>query len=230
MSEDNFTPFVSGTWPDFFYETNSWELSFYVPHDMPRLIEKCGGVDVFESRLDTFFTHTTPENPSNNIGLFQVTNEPGFLVPTLYNYINRPDKTASIVRQTLATRYNTTREGLPGNDDSGSMSSWYISHALGFYPNAGQDLYLVSSPIFEKVTIHLENGESLIIISKNASAKNIYIQSAIMNGKPLNRCWFKHTDIMNGGVLTFIMGDSPTNWSKDGRIPPSGIDFISRME
>lgn len=93
------------------------------------------------------------------MGLFQISNEPGFLTPTLYNYVGRPDKTAEVVRKTLKERYNTTKEGIPGNDDSGSMSSWYVFHALGFYPNTGQDLYLISSPTFEEAVIHLKMGE-----------------------------------------------------------------------
>ena len=84
------------------------------------------------------------------------------MTPTLYNYVGRPDKTAEVVRKTLKERYNATKEGIPGNDDSGSMSSWYVFHALGFYPNTGQDLYLISSPTFEEAVIHLENGERFI--------------------------------------------------------------------
>ena len=218
--EDKFSVFTSGTWPDFLYETFSWEMSFYVPHDVNRLIEKCGGKEKFINRLDTYFTHERWDQRWF-MGLFQISNEPGFLVPTFYNYAGRPDKTAEVVRKTLQTRYNTTREGIPGNDDSGSMSSWYIFHALGFYPNAGQDVYLISSPLFQEVIISLENGKELKIVAKNANDKNIYIQSAKLNGQELNRCWFRHTDISDGGSLEFIMGNKPSKWGQSGELPPS---------
>jgi predicted alpha-1,2-mannosidase len=222
-SQDKFSTLKAGTWPNFFYESNSWELSLYVPQDVKKLIEKCGGKQAFESRLDTFFTHSL-KNKNDKLGLFQVTNEPGFLTPNLYNYINKQDKTAALVRKILAKFYNTSRSGLPGNDDSGAMSSWCIFQALGFYPNTGQDVYLVSSPTFKEVTIHLENGNSLHLTAQNASPENIYIQSVKLNGKPLNQCWFKHTDIMNGGTLSFFMGNKPSGWSSSGQLPPSLSD------
>jgi predicted alpha-1,2-mannosidase len=222
-NEDKFSTLKTGSWPDFFYESNSWELSFYVPQDVKKLVEKCGGKEAFERRLDTFFTHQV-KNKNDGLGIFQVTNEPGFLIPVLYNYIDKQEKSAALVRKILSTCYNTSRSGIPGNDDSGAMSSWYIFQSLGFYPNTGQDVYLVTSPIFKDVVIHLGNGNSLHITALNASPKNIYIQSAEINGKPLNQCWFKHTDIMNGGTLSFIMGDKPSVWSSTGQLPPSMSD------
>lgn len=219
---DSFTTIKTGSWPDFFYESNSWEISFYVPQDVKTLIEKCGGNEAFESRLDTFFTHTIKKN--DGLGIFNVSNEPGFLTPVLYNYINKQNKTAALVRKILATSYDTTRSGIPGNDDSGSMSAWYIFQALGFYPNTGQDVYLISSPLFEEVTIHLENGHSLHITAQHAGTENIYIQSAMLNGKPLQQNWFRHTDIIDGGTLSFVMNNKPSGWSKGGQLPPSMSD------
>lgn len=222
-SVDSISTLKGGSWPDFFYESNSWEISFYVPQDVKTLIEKCGGKDAFESRLDTFFTHPV-KNKDDNLGIFNVSNEPGFLTPVLYNYINKQDKTAALVRKILAASYNTSRSGIPGNDDSGSMSAWYIFQALGFYPNTGQDVYLVSSPIFKDVVIHLENGKSLHVTAQNAGPENIYIQSASLNGKPLQKDWFRHTDIMNGGSLSFVMGSKLSGWASDGQLPPSMSD------
>ena len=214
---DSFTTLKTGSWNDFFYESNSWEISFYVPQDVKTLIAKCGGKEAFESRLDTFFTH-------KKNGIFNVSNEPGFLTPVLYNYINKQYKTAVLVRKILATAYDTTSSGIPGNDDSGSMSSWYIFQSLGFYPNAGQDVYLISSPVFKEVSIHLENGHSLHIIAQNAGPENIYIQSAMLNGKPLQQNWFRHTDIINGGTLSFVMGNKSSGWSTTAQLPPSMSD------
>lgn len=164
------------------------------------------------------------------MGLFQISNEPAFLVPSLYNYVNRPDKAAEIVRKVLKNRYNISATGLPGNDDSGSMSAWYIFHAMGFFPNAGQDVYLISSPVFAHTTIRLENGNTFEIVATGASDKNIYIQSARLNGEPLDRCWLRHDEIVAGGTLEFVMGEEPSTWAFDGETPPSspvGIDEVS---
>ena len=164
------------------------------------------------------------------MGLFQISNEPAFLVPSLYNYVNRPDKAAEIVRKVLKNRYNISATGLPGNDDSGPMSAWYIFHAMGFFPNAGQDVYLISSPVFAHTTIRLENGNTFEIVATGASDKNIYIQSARLNGEPLDRCWLRHDEIVAGGTLEFVMGEEPSTRAFDGETPPSspvGIDEVS---
>ena len=222
--EDRYTVLTGGGWENPTYETFSFELSLYVPHDMKELIKKCGGEEKFTARLDTFFTHKEGDQRWR-IGMFQVSNEPGFLTPVLYNYVNRQDKTAAIVRNILENRYKTTRDGIPGNDDSGSMSAWYIFHSLGFYPNAGQDVYLISSPVFDKATLHLENGKTLTVTVKKNSDKNIYVQSVKLNGKSLDKNWFRHADISGGGTLEFVMGSKPSGWSSDGELPPSMSDM-----
>ena len=129
------------------------------------------------------------------------------------------------MRNILENRYKTTRDGIPGNDDSGSMSAWYIFHSLGFYPNAGQDVYLISSPVFDKATLHLENGKTLTVTVKKNSDKNIYVQSVKLNGKSLDKNWFRHADISGGGTLEFVMGSKPSGWSSDGELPPSMSDM-----
>jgi predicted alpha-1,2-mannosidase len=202
-----------GYWREFFYESHTWEYSFYVPHDMKKLIEICGGREEFLKRLETFFEE----------GFYNVNNEPGFLTPCLYNYVGRPDKTASRVNKIIAENYNTSRSGLPGNDDSGAMSAWFAFHAMGFFPVAGQDIYLISSPRFEKASICLDNGKTFQVIAKNTSAKNIYVQSAKLNGKPLQQAWFRHTNIKDGGELELFMGDNPSGWGQE-IVPPSMSD------
>jgi len=205
-----FTVHSAGGWWEVFYESKSWEYSLYVPHDVNKLIEKCGGKETFSRRLDVFFGKE----------YFQMWNEPGFLSPSLYNYIGEQPKTAKLVRGLLADHYDITPDGCPGNDDSGSMAAWYCFHAMGFFPNAGQDLYLISSPMFKKVTITMDNGKQFTITAKNASEKNIYIKKASLNGVPLNQSWFRHTDIMNGGTLDFEMSAKPAAWDT-GALPPS---------
>jgi predicted alpha-1,2-mannosidase len=200
----NFTTLQDGSWRDPFYESHSWEMSFYVPQDIDGLIAMAGGKEAFRRRLDTFFIN----------GYYNVNNEPGFLTPVLYNWIGRPDLTAQRVCHIINTNYNTTRKGLPGNDDAGAMSSWLVFHLLGFFPVAGQDLYAISSPHFKRAVIHLENGNDLVIRADNVSDKNIYIRSASLNGHPLDKSWFRHTRIAGGGELVFEMGSSPGQWGK----------------
>jgi predicted alpha-1,2-mannosidase len=213
MKWQKFDVLTAGSWPDFFYESNSWEYSLYVPHDVKSLIEKCGGKEKFISRLDTFFTNQ----------YFDIGNEPGFLTPCLYNYAGRPDKTAFVVKNNIPKHFNSSHTGIPGNDDSGAMGSFYALYAMGFFPNAGQDVYLITSPGFDKVTIHLENGKTFEIIAKNAGENNIYIQSATLNGKPFNQCWFSHNDIISGGKFEFILGNKPSQWGTT-ILPPSLSD------
>jgi predicted alpha-1,2-mannosidase len=207
-----FTVLSAGSWNDVFYESHSWEYSFFVPHDVRALIEGCGGREAFVARLDTFFRE----------GFFHVDNEPGFLTPLLYVYAGRPDKTSAAVVHLRQAHYNDTRSGLPGNDDSGAMSSLFVFHCLGFFPNAGQDVYLISSPAFDRAVVRMENGREVAIIAHGVSRENIYIQSATLNGQPLDRAWFRHAEIRQGATLEFQMGPKPSAWGV--ATPPSASD------
>ncbi len=135
---------VRGTWPDFFYEGDIWTYSIYAPQDMRRLIEMAGGDQMFVNRLDWTFLRRH----------FDVTNEPGFLIPVLYNYAGRPDKSADIVHLLLEKYFMDNRAGIPGNDDSGAMSSWLIFSTLGIFPVAGQDVYLISTPSIPDASLY----------------------------------------------------------------------------
>lgn len=214
-AEPNFL--VRGTWPDFFYEGDLWTYSFYAPHDVRKLIEMSGGKDTFVRRLDNIFYRQH----------FDVTNEPGFLIPVLYNWAGRPDKTAEIVNALLEKAFTDQRSGIPGNDDSGAMSSWFIFHSLGFYPNAGQPIYLIGTPSFPEVEMRLSNGKIFRIEAHNLDAGHVnhYIQSATLNGAPLNTSWFRHEQIANGGTLVFMMGSEPTKWGT-AEPPPSLSDTL----
>ncbi len=206
---EKFTVLQDGSWHDPFYESHSWEMSFYVPQDIGGLIKMCGGETAFRNRLDTFFVKD----------YYNVNNEPGFLTPVLYNWIGRPDLTEQRVCSIIRKNYNTTRSGLPGNDDSGAMSSWLVFHLLGFFPVAGQDLYTISSPHFSKAILHLGNGKTLVLTAKHVTDKNIFIQSAKLNGQSIDRSWFRHTEIANGGTLEFEMGNQPGDWATTSGYP-----------
>jgi predicted alpha-1,2-mannosidase len=209
---------VRGTWPDFFYEGDIWTYSIYAPQDMRRLIEMTGGNEAFIRRLDWTFLRNH----------FDVTNEPGFLVPVLYNYAGRPDKTADIVHMLLEKYFMDNRAGIPGNDDSGAMSSWLIFSTLGFFPVAGQDIYLISTPSIPDASLSLGNGKQLHIIAKNldSAGLNRYVQSVTLNGVDLPNSWFRHAQIKDGATLVFTMGSSPSNWGKSTP-PPSMSDDSS---
>lgn len=210
---EKYNPETAGSWCNFFYETNSWEYSFYVPHDVARLVKKCGGRESFLRRLDDFFDK----------GHFNIDNEPGFLTPLLYNYVGEQYRTVERIRTLLGRYYTDKADGLPGNDDSGAMSSWYVFQRMGFFPNAGQDVYLITAPSFPEVDIDMGNGRILRIVAENLSERNIYVKSVEFNGKPWVQSWFRHSDIEQGGILTFHMGSKPEKWAT-GMAPPSRSD------
>jgi predicted alpha-1,2-mannosidase len=211
---------VRGTWPDFFYEGDIWTYSIYAPQDMHHLIQMAGGNEQFVRRLDNTFLRRH----------FDVTNEPGFLLPVLYNYAGRPDKTADVVRLTLEKAFTDSRAGIPGNDDSGAMSSWLIFSTLGLFPVAGQDVYLISTPSIPDASLSLGDGKTLHIVSKNidSSGLNRYVQSATLNGVDLPNAWFRHAQIKDGATLVLTMGPAPSNWGKSTP-PPSMSDAGAQL-
>lgn len=204
---------VRGTWPDFFYEGDIWTYSIYAPQDMHRLIEMAGGNKEFIRRLDWIFLRRH----------FDVTNEPGFLIPMLYNYAGRPDKSADIVHMLLEKAFTDTRAGIPGNDDSGAMSSWLIFSTLGVFPVAGQDVYLIGTPSIPDASLSLGNGKSFRIVAKNLDPNglNRYVQSATLNGVDLPNAWFRHAQIKDGATLILTMGSAPSSWGT--KTPPPSM-------
>jgi predicted alpha-1,2-mannosidase len=210
--EEGFNVKERGTFKKgFLYEGDTWTYSLYVPQDVKKLIELSGGNAAFINRLDTFFSRK----------YYDVNNEPGFLTPCLYTWAGRPDKVSLTVRDIIKTHYSAKPGGLPGNDDSGAMSGWLAMNMMGFYPNAGQDVYLITAPAFSKTVIQLGDHKSLIITANNLNNENIYVQSAKLNGKPLNRAWFRHKEIVNGANLELAMGSKPSDWGTS--VPPPSL-------
>lgn len=197
-------------WCGFLYEGTSWDYSLFVPQDVAALIQRSGGADAFKSRLDTFFG-----NHFYNVG-----NEPDFLTPDFYHWIGRPDLSSKQIYEIVQSKYNASSTGIPGNDDSGAMSSWLAFHMLGLYPNAGQSYYLINSPFTKESTIKPESGKPFKIIARNLSDKKIYIQSAKLNGKPYPLSWIEHSDIIKGGLLELEMTDKASDWGA-APLPPS---------
>jgi predicted alpha-1,2-mannosidase len=166
------------------------------------------------------------------IGQYAQGNEPSFHIPYLYVFSGQPWKTQRRVREIMDLLYGDGPQGIPGDEDGGATSSWYVLSALGFYPECpGSPVYEIGSPIFSKSTITLGNGKVFTIIANHVSAQNKYIQSARLNGKPLGRAWFEHGEIASGGTLILEMGDKPNlQWGNAPEdAPPSMSDAVHRQ-
>ena len=185
-------PWYLPWWSTFFYEALSAEYSLSIPHDVPGLVEACGGAETFRKRLDMFF-----DRKRYNVG-----NEPSFLTPCLYHWIGRPDLTSDRVRKIISENYNDKPDGLPGNDDSGAMSSWLAFHMMGLYPNAGQSYYLLHAPLIPEWTMQLANGKSL---HGTIKGKGTHFEKVTLNGKLLDDARLEHADLMQGGELVFYL-------------------------
>jgi predicted alpha-1,2-mannosidase len=197
----------AGTSGDFFTEGGNLQNSFSVWQDIPGLIKLMGGTDSFNRALDK-------SNPD-------LTNEPGEHFPYLYDYSGLPSKTQSMVRGGLSDGYNNTPSGLPGNDDCGQISAWWMFSAIGFYPvNPASGVYMIGSPLFDRVALHLPNGRTFTVTAANNSSSNIYVQSVTLNGMPLNVPYITWAQIQAGGTLGFVMGPQPSQWGADWRGTP----------
>lgn len=214
-------------WGAPYYEGSGYQYSTYVPHQPDELVRRVGGRAAFVEWLDVFFGAKAGRAALAKDGLYAQGNEPDILAPYLYLYAGRPDRTQAEVRRILATEYRAGRGGLPGNDDAGTMSSWYVWNAIGLYPNAGQPLYYIGSPIFTRARIDLGGGRSFTIEAPAASAPNRYVQSATLNGRELDRAWLRHEEIAAGGTLVLRMGASPSRWGAND-LPPSGLAIAER--
>jgi len=219
---------------DYFTEVNTWIYTFSVQQDVAGLIGLMGGRDAFNAKLDQLFVeqygtskwHFLNQYPDATglVGLYAQGNEPSFHIPYLYDFSGQPWKTQRRVRQLMDVWYTDSPLGIPGDDDGGATSSWYVLSAIGIYPVCpGSPVWEIGSPIFARSEVRLSNGKLFTIVAHGVSARNKYIQSAQLNGKMLNRAWFAHSDIANGGMLTLEMGDRPNvHWGADaGDAPPS---------
>ena len=198
-----------------FIEGNSWNYSFFVPHNPAAMIEVMGGPKKFGIRLDTlfamhlpdkFFAETEDITREGIIGGYIHGNEPAHHIAYLYNWAGQPWKTQERIRQILRMQYKPTPDGLGGNDDCGQMSAWYLFSAMGFYPvSPGSADYSLGSPLVKKAILTLENGKTFTIEALNQSDKNVYVANVLLNGTPLTQPIITHDDILKGGTLTFHM-------------------------
>jgi putative alpha-1,2-mannosidase len=173
-----------------FYEANCWEYSMFVPHDMAALVVRCGGKDAFRDRLSYAL-----EN-----GLVDFGNEPGFLVPWLFAYVGRGDLAAKGARE-VAKLF--AGDDLPGDNDSGAMSALYVFLKLGFFPVAGQDIYIMHGSAYPRIEIELAGGKTFVI---RTTGSGDAIKSVTLNGHPHDPLFLRHSEIASGGELVFVKG------------------------
>lgn len=204
-------------WDAPFYEGSSRQYSTYVPHDPAGLVGKLGGEAGFTQWLDRLF------ETDGHRGGYDHGNEPDFLAAYLYIHAGRPDRTAERVRAIMAQLYRPTHDGLPGNDDAGAMSSWYVWSAMGLFPNAGQPFYYIGAPVFARSRIVLEGGKTFEIRARHASAERRYVTGARLNGRGIDRAWITHRELAAGGVLELDMAATSGNWATRFTAPPNPL-------
>jgi len=221
---------------DYYDENNGYTYTWDVMHDYSGLIELMGGERKAEENLDQLFREPLDRSKyefqakfpdsTSMAGQFSMGNEPSFAIPYIYNRVGAPWKTQKRVRMLLESFFPDTLQGIPGDEDGGGMSAFVVFSMLGFYPvTPGIPTYDVGSPVFDKATIHLKNGKDFVILAHNNSHENKYVQSIRLNGKALNRVWFRHADIANGGTLEVTMSNVPNTQlgSGDAEFPPASI-------
>ncbi|HEY3833874.1 MAG TPA: GH92 family glycosyl hydrolase [Acidimicrobiia bacterium] len=225
---------LAGIGQDGWEEGNSIQYSWSVPQDLHGLIEAMGGPSVAVARLDTFFTHlnTSRKQPYDWAG-----NEPALGIPWVYDYASAPWRTQDVVRRIATDLYAPTPDGLPGNDDLGAMSSWYVWAAIGMYPETpGRADLALSSPFFSEVTVHLSNGRSIVVSAPGASNANRYVHSAHVTGtttaatcgaapaRAYNCPWLPASIVATGGHVTFSLASTPdTSWGAAASAAPPSI-------
>lgn len=215
-----FNPFFAEHRTNDYTEGNAWQYTFLVPHDVKGLIKLFGSDKAFMSKLDSLFfvegwagDNASPDM-SGMTGQYAHGNEPSHHVIYMYNYAGRPDKAAPLLRKMLNEMYLDQPDGLSGNEDVGQMSAWYILSSVGLYqvdPVSGR--FVIGSPLFDKATVNVGGGKTFTVVAKNNSDKNIYVQSARLNGKTLKNSYVDFNDIRHGGTLELVMGPKPSKWA-----------------
>ena len=217
----DFNPVMSNHRVDDFCEGNSWQWTWFVPHDIQGLVESFGGKKNFTNKLDSLFTVSSKlagdasPDISGLIGQYAHGNEPGHHILHIYNEVGQPWKTQALVDSVLYSLYSAQPDGLSGNEDCGQMSAWYLLNAMGFYQLCpGKPVYSIGRPLFEEVTINQPNGKTFTVKTVNNSRKNKYIKGARLNGTKLKTPFFTHAQLLEGGILEIEMTSKPTRWGK----------------
>lgn len=221
-----------------FTEANSWQYSMFVPQDITGMIQLYGGADKFEAKLDELFTTTSNVSGRHQvditglIGQYAHGNEPSHHMAYLYNYIEKPWKSAERVAQIMNELYTTNPDGYCGNEDCGQMSAWYVLSALGIYSvTPGTDYYAIGHPIFDAATIHLENGNTFTISASRESKRSFGVKACYLNGMLYDKSFINHFDIMKGGELHFDLTDEKQKefGTKAGNFPITSVNGKTQL-
>jgi predicted alpha-1,2-mannosidase len=223
---------------DYYDENNGYTYTWDVAHDFDGLIALMGGTAKAEANLDQLFREPLgrskyefqaklPDSTSM-AGQFSMGNEPSLAIPYIYNRLGVPWKTQKRLRMLLESFFTDTLQGIPGDEDGGGMSAFVVFSMMGFYPvTPGIPTYDVGSPVFDKVTIHLKNGSDFSIIAHNNSHDKKYVQRIRLNGQTIDRVWFRHAEVANGGTLELTMTDIPNTslGSAVSSLPPASLEI-----
>lgn len=208
FSPDDYTPHIC--------ESNGWQYFWSVQQDVDGLISLVGGKERFAQKLDSMFTYNPsadedlPIFSTGMIGQYAHGNEPSHHVIYLFNAIGQPWKTQKYAAEVMHELYKNTPAGLCGNEDCGQMSAWYVFSAMGFYPvDPISGKYEIGTPMYPEMKMHLANGKTFTILAPAVSKENIYIQSVKLDGKPYDKSYITHEQIMNGSIFEFEMGNKP---------------------
>ena len=210
------------SWTDDYAEGTAWQYLWSAPYDLGELSRQFGGKEPMLAKLTEFFeiSEATPPPPIvAKDGVYSWDthywhgNEPDIHASYLFAMAGEPDLSAKWVDWVRRTKYRDDERGLSGNDDGGTLSAWYVLSAIGFYPIAGSDLYVIGSPLFDEVTLRLTGGD-LVISAVGAGPGNIYVQSATLNGEPLDSPILRHSQLAPGGELRFVMGPTAAGWGR----------------
>ena len=215
----DFDPLSTKHRNDDYCEGNAWQYTWLVPHDVHGLVDLFGSEKAFVSKLDSLFTvegdmgEEASPDVTGLIGQYAHGNEPSHHIIYMYNYVGQPYKAAPLIRQVLREQYRNDLDGLSGNEDVGQMSAWYVLSSIGLYqeePAGGK--YIIGSPLFNEATLNVGDGKTFTVKAVNNSDKNIYVQSAKLNGKRYDKSYIDYRDIVAGGTLELVMGPKPSKW------------------
>ncbi|MEE6273335.1 GH92 family glycosyl hydrolase [Georgenia sp. MJ206] len=237
QSAADFDPRV---WGNEFTETDGWNFAFHAVQDGQGLANLYGGRAGLGAKLDEFFAtpetatfpgsyggviHEMREAKAVRMGQWGLSNQVSHHIPYMYNFAGQPSKTQAVVREALARGFTGSDigQGYPGDEDNGEMSAWHVFSALGFYPlQVGSPTYAIGSPLFTEATVHLENGEDLVLSAPDNSGTNVYIQGMTVDGTPQSATYLTHDQLLAGGTIEFDMGPEPSDWGTgEDDVPPS---------
>ena len=220
---------------EYYGENNGWIYRWDVQHHLADLVSLMGGAESFDAALDSMYReplgrskyafYSTLPDHTGNVGQFSMANEPSLHIPYLYVYAGKPWKTQKRIHTLMNQWFRNDLMGVPGDEDGGGLSAFVVFSMLGFYPvTPGIPMYVIGSPFFEEATVHLADGKIFTVKAPGCSAENKYIQSARLDGEPIDRSWFTHEELMRGGELVLEMGPAANlNWAAgEGNIPPTG--------